>query len=161
MATMQEDFLRKAATSAKAAGHIFPEYAACEAALESAWGQSHLATAANNLFGQKQSPSAAPTVQTISIPTREFLNGEWVTVNANWVSFPDWSACFQARMHLLNVASGKYPHYAAALAATSGEDFVNQVSQTWSTDPQRGSKVLSIYEAHKAVFALDNLQQAS
>ena len=55
MATFQDDFLRKAAAAASAAGHPFPEYAACEAALESAWGQSGLATRANNLFGQKQS----------------------------------------------------------------------------------------------------------
>lgn len=158
MASLQEDFLRKAVSAARAAGHIFPEYAACEAALESAWGQSRLATRANNLFGQKQSRTAPPTIQTMSLPTREYLHGTWVTINANWVSFPSWGACFQARMRLLKSASKTYPHYATALAATTGEEFIQQVSQTWSTDPARASKVLAIYAAHQACFAPPLLQ---
>jgi flagellum-specific peptidoglycan hydrolase FlgJ len=151
--TLQDDFLRKAAAAAQAAGHPFPEYAACEAALESAWGQSGLATRANNLFGQKQCQPPLDGTGTLSLPTKEFLGGNWVTVNANWALFTDWSMCFHARMRLLQAASGRYPHYAAALAATTGEDFVREVSQTWSTDPARGSKVLSIYAAHHACFA--------
>ncbi len=154
MATFQDDFLRKAASAARAAGHPFPEYAACEAALESAWGQSGLATRANNLFGQKQSRPPLDGTGTLSLPTREFLGGVWVTVNANWVLFTDWSTCFNARMRLLQGASRKYPHYAAALAATTGEEFVREVSQTWSTDPARANKVLSIYSAHHGCFAL-------
>ena len=152
MGSFQEDFLCKAAAAAQAAGHIFPEYAACEAALESAWGQSGLATRANNLFGQKQCQPPLDGTTTLTLPTREFLNGNWVVVNANWVRFADWSSCFQARMQLLRAASSKYPHYAAALAATSGEEFVREVSQTWSTDPARASKVLSIYAAHCSCF---------
>ena len=36
MATPQDQFLVKAAAAAAASGHIFPEYAACEAALSNA-----------------------------------------------------------------------------------------------------------------------------
>ncbi len=153
MVSLQEDFLRKAAAAASAAGHLFPEYAACEAALESAWGQSGLATRANNLFGQKQSQPPIDGTGTLPLPTKEFLHGQWVTVAANWVLFADWSMCFRARMRLLQAASRKYPHYAAALAATTGEEFVSEVSQTWSTDPARASKVLSIYAAHHGCFS--------
>ena len=153
MASLQDDFLRKAAAAARAAGHPFPEYAACEAALESAWGKSGLATRANNLFGQKQSRPPIDGTDTLPLPTKEFLNGQWVTETANWVLFKDWSTCFHARMRLLQGASRKYPHYAAALVATNGEQFVREVSQTWSTDPARASKVLSIYAAHCSCFA--------
>jgi hypothetical protein len=45
-----------------------------------------------------------------------------------------------------------YPHYAQALGAHTGEAFVEAVSLTWSTDPERASKVLSIYRAHRGVF---------
>jgi flagellum-specific peptidoglycan hydrolase FlgJ len=152
MSSPLDDFLRQAAKAAQAAGHLFPEYAACEAALESAWGQSKLALQANNLFGQKQSQPPLAGVGTLLLPTREFLQGNWVTVNAAWVKYPDWSACFNARMQLLRVASGKYPHYAAALVAATGEDFVREVSQTWSTDPARADKVLSIYGKHRSSF---------
>lgn len=151
--SLQDEFLQRAASAAQAAGHVFPEYAACEAALESAWGQSKLALQANNLFGQKQSHPPLAGVGTLLLPTREFLRGTWVTVNAAWVSFPDWSACFDARMQLLHAASVRYPHYAAALAAATGEAFVREVSQTWSTDPARADKVLSIYTRHQSCFA--------
>jgi flagellum-specific peptidoglycan hydrolase FlgJ len=90
----------------------------------------------------------------LTLPTREFLNGAWVTVQANWVSFPDWPSSFRARMALLQRLSSSYPDYMAALKATTGEQFVTTVSHTWSTDPQRAGKVLSIYDAHSAAFAV-------
>ena len=153
MSSIQEEFLSNACLAAEAAGHIFPVFAACEAALESAWGKSTLATQANNLFGQKQRQPPLPGSNTISLPTREFLNGRWVTVDADWVCFADWSECFHARMQLLQSARDRHPHYAAALDAATGEEFVRMVSQTWSTDPSRASKVLSIYAAHHAYLA--------
>ena len=152
MRTVQEDFLRKACAAAAAASHIFPQYAACEAALESGWGMSKLAVEANNLFGQKQAHPALGGTQTMMLPTREFLHGAWVTVEANWVRFADWSGCFAERMALLRALRRAYPNYAAALEATTGEQFIAEVSKTWSTDPQRAGKVLSVYDCHKTAF---------
>src|ERR1700749_2322776 len=96
--TLQNNFLRNASPAARAAGHIFADYAACEAALESTWGQSRLAREANNLFGQKQSLDDATGIGTLSLPTQEFLHGRWLTVTAHWVRFADQAACFRARM---------------------------------------------------------------
>ena len=153
MGAIQDDFLTKAAAAARASGHLFPEYAACEAALESGWGMSHLAVEANNLFGQKQAHPPLPGTDTISLPTREFLHGAWVVVEASWVKFPDWAACFKERMALLRSLSEAWPHYKTALAATTGEQFITEVSKTWSTDPGRAGKVLSVYDFHRAAFA--------
>ena len=152
MPSPQDLFLVKAATAAAAAGHIFPEYAACEAALESAWGGSQLATQANNLFGQKQSHPPLPGSTTLNLPTHEVVNGVSVPTEAQWVVFPDWSSCFKARMALLQRLASAYPDYQTALNATTGEQFVTAVSHTWSTDPQRGAKVLAIYNAHSSAF---------
>ena len=153
MAGLQEGFLRKAWEAARAAGHLFPEYAACEAALESGWGQSRLATEANNLFGQKQAHPPLPGTETLTLPTREFLHGAWLAIEANWVQFADWEACFRERMALLRSLAGEYPNYRAALAAETGEEFVRMVSRTWSTDPDRAAKVLTVYERHGRAFA--------
>lgn len=150
--TLQDSFLRQASAAATAAGHIFPEYAACEAALESTWGQSRLAREANNLFGQKQSATALPGSGTLELPTQEFLRGRWVTVAAKWVRFADQTACFRARMTLLRRLEHSYAAYGRALAATSGEVFVEEVSRAWSTDPQRAQKVLAIHRQHCASF---------
>ncbi|MFP5229748.1 MAG: glucosaminidase domain-containing protein [Acidobacteriota bacterium] len=152
MGSVQDQFLIKAAQAARAAGHPFPAYAACEAALESGWGLSHLAVEANNLFGQKQAHPPLPGTETIALPTREFLHGAWVAVQANWVKFADWSACFRERRSLLESLSAAYPNYRAALSATTGEQFIAEVSKTWSTDPARAGKVLALYDCHRSAL---------
>jgi flagellum-specific peptidoglycan hydrolase FlgJ len=153
MPTPQDEFLLKSAAAARAAGHLFPDYAACEAALESGWGLSHLATEANNLFGQKQAHPPLPGTETLTLPTREFLHGAWLPTQAAWVKFPDWESCFRERMALLHSLAAAWPNYEAALRATTGEQFVSEVSRTWSTDPARAGKVLAIYDARRLVFA--------
>jgi flagellum-specific peptidoglycan hydrolase FlgJ len=157
--TLQDSFLRNASAAACAADHIFPEYAACEAALESTWGQSRLAREANNLFGQKQSADAHSGIATpgadvgvLALPTQEFLHGRWVTVVARWARFTDAAACFRARMALLRRLEHSYPAYTRALAAATGEAFIEEVSRVWSTDPQRAQKVLAIHRQHCASF---------
>jgi len=152
MHTPQEEFLLKAETGAREAGHIWPEYAACEVALESGWGQSSLALKANNLFGQKQIHPAFHGTGTLILPTKEFLHGAWVTINAEWMSFSDWQACFKARMEMLTRLSKEYPGYARALAAKDGETFIREVSNVWSTGPKRAVQVLQIHNQHKALF---------
>lgn len=140
-----KDFLHQAAAAAEKAAHIFPEYAACEAALESGYGKSLLALQDKNLFGTKQHQH--PIYGTHNLPTREFEGGKWIVVTAAWVSYPDWAACFADRMATLKRLASVYPHYAAALSAPSGAIYVEEVSLTWSTDPNRGDKVLNIYDA--------------
>lgn len=143
----QIEFLTRARAAAQNSSHPFPDYAACEAALESNYGRSQLAIQGNNLFGRKQSIN--PIYETLDMHTQEFLNGEWVSVIAHWVKYPDWATCFTDRVATLHRLAGTYPHYARALAAPDGETFVREVSQTWSTDPNRADKVLAIYEANQ------------
>lgn len=119
--------------------------AACEAALESGYGRSQLATQDNNLFGMKQ--HLHPLYGTHVLSTREFLGGEWVTLNASWITYPDWQACFADRMATLKRLAPHFPHYAAALGAASATAYVNEVSRSWSTDPARAAKVIAIYDS--------------
>ena len=146
--SIQSIFLSRAYRAAQSANHVFPEFAACEAALESGWGHSKLAVEANNLFCQKQSHPPLAGCETVTMPTREYLHDHWMTVMATWAKFPDWEGCFSARMALLRRLANNFPHYAAALNASNGEQYVAAVSQSWSTDPDRAGKVLAIYDAH-------------
>ena len=143
MTSTEREFLDVAALTADRAKHPFPQMAACEAALESGYGKSLLALTYNNLFGMKQHRHAA--FGTVNLPTREFVDGEWVQTSANWVSYPDWETSFADRAATLQRLASLYPHYAKALAATDPIGYVKEVSQTWSTDPARADKCIAIY----------------
>lgn len=144
------DFLQKAKQAAMNIGQQWPGYVAAEAALESAYGASKLAAEDNNLFGMKQ--HVHPEFGTVNLPTREFLHEAWVVVEAPFVKYPDWEACLRDRLNTLMRLAPHYPHYANALAAGDGVTFVREVSATWSTDPERGQKVLDIYNANLEVL---------
>lgn len=144
MTPTQKQWLDATADAAFAAGHIYPTMSACEAAEESNYGQSTLAREGNNLFGLKS--RAHPTHGTLSLPTREYLDGAWEIVSALWVKYPDIKSCFEDRMATLKRLAPSYPHYAEALAATDPYDYVRAVSKTWATDPDRAKHVIAIYE---------------
>lgn len=146
LSPLQTHFLTVVYQAAKQSAHIFPGAAAAEAALESEWGLSELAVKDFNLFGQKQ--QVHPIYGTVHIPTKEFLNHHWVVVDAAWIVFPNWAASFGSRMDTLRRLASAYPHYDAALEATTPEVFVTEVSKSWSTDPDRAKKVLDIYHSH-------------
>jgi flagellum-specific peptidoglycan hydrolase FlgJ len=157
MNQLQHDFLKKAYAAAFNARHIYPQFAACEAALESAWGQSRLAIEANNLFGQKQSRPPLKGTGTLTMPTREFIRKQWINVDANWVKFASWEESFRERMSLLQRLCEAYPHYGVALEAHSGVEFITEVSKSWSTDPERAAKVLAVHAEHSSAFVDDEV----
>ncbi len=143
MNSIQRQFLDQATAEALRANHPFPRMAACEAALESNYGLSELAREANNLFGMKQ--HCHPIYGTMTLPTREFEGGEWTKVSAEWVKYPDLRGCSADRLATLERLSNVLPHYKAALGAGTADEYIAEVSKTWSSDPDRGKNVLSIY----------------
>ena len=142
----QKEFLDKCKLAASTSGTAFPTMVACEAALESAWGKSGLAQEDNNLFGVKQ--HLHPEYPTANLPTKEFEKGEWTECIAHWVRYPDWASCFADRNKTLTRLAHVYPHYANALSASTAENYIREVSKTWSTDPHRADKVLDIYHQY-------------
>jgi flagellum-specific peptidoglycan hydrolase FlgJ len=158
MNSLQRDFLDRATAEAIKANHPFAKMAACEAALESSWGNSQLARDDFNLFGMKQ--HSHPVYGTMTLPTREWIGKEkdtqdgnpdgWIQVTASWVKYPDWRACFADRLATLERLSNVLPHYKAALEAPDAQTYITEVSKTWSTDPRRAEKVLSIYQEYVA-----------
>lgn len=142
--------LRKVYAAALASGVPFPNAQACEVMVETTWLTSELGVADDNLFGMRQHQH--PVFGTVNLPTNEFLGGHWVRVNADFVKYPSMEACFQDRMATLKNLAPHYPHYAAALAANTPEEFLTQVSLTWSTGPTRGAQCIAILHAHSDVF---------
>lgn len=160
MATPQQiEALARVYAAAVASGCLFPQAQACEVMVETTWLTSELGVTDNNLFGCKQ--HTHPIYGTVNLPTREFLNGEWVVENDDFVKYPSLADSFADRMNTLRTLSVavnpktvllEYPHYAAALAATTPEDFLTEVSQTWSTDPTRAVSCALIMHVHSDIF---------
>lgn len=146
----QRLFLDNCSSAAKRATHPFPDMAACEAALESNWGKSGLAKDANNLFGMKQHQH--PIYGTLLLPTREYIHDKWIETQAAWVKYPTLDECFADRLSTLTRLANVYPSYQAALAAQTPEEFVTEVSKTWSTDPERATKVILIWRQYVKDF---------
>lgn len=147
----KEEFLQKTKQAAMNIGQQWPGYVAAEAALESTYGTSELAVQDYNLWGMKQ--HVHPIYGTVSLPTNEFLHGEWEKVEAPFIKYPDWESCLRDRLATLVRLAPYYPHYAAALAASNGPTYITELSKTWSTDPKRGQHVLDIYNDNLEVLA--------
>lgn len=66
---------------------IYPSVMIAQAALESSWGQSGLAQSYNNLMGTKGSWKG----QSVTVPTREDVNGQSVYINAGFSVYDSWA----------------------------------------------------------------------
>lgn len=124
-------------------------FTVAEGALESGWGASQLSVKAMNLFGIKADPSW--TGPTLSMQTREFLNGQWVMVPALWRKYSDWlgSISDHAKFLMTN------PRYKAAFLCTNGPAFARAVATAgYATDPDYASKIIAIINVH-GLLSLD------
>lgn len=131
-----------AQASAKTTG-VPASFTVAEAALESGWGSSQLAQQGMNLFGVKADPSWTGDVLTLN--TREFLNGTWVMVPANWRKYDDWQSCMDDHAAFLH----QNPRYASCFNCTDGAGFATAVAQAgYATDPDYASKLISIINQH-------------
>ena len=122
---------------------VYASFSIAEAALESAWGTSKLATQGYNLFGVKADKSWAG--DTISFRTREYLNKQWVFVNALWRKYPSWLGSFNDHAEFLH----HNKRYAKAFLAGSVEEFTVEIANAgYATDPLYASKIISMIKQH-------------
>ena len=141
------EFLDKIAPAAQAcqsATGIPASFTLAQAALESAWGASRLATRGHNLFGVKA--DRAWKGPTISIDTREVLNGKSVMVPARWRAYPDWAACLTDRAEFFR----KNPRYAKCFAETTGAGWARAVALAgYATDPHYAERLIAVMDGRK------------
>ncbi len=108
--------------------------------LESGWGRSQLATVGKNLFGIKADTSWTGKVMTL--PTREFFRGKFITVEAKWRVYDTWEDSIRdhAKFFFDN------PRYAPALInSTDPEKFAQEIQECgYATDPQYAEKLMGI-----------------
>ena len=135
----QHDFLQNAYTAAKIANHPWPDAAACEAALETGWGQ-HIP--GNNLLGIKPPSWWQGGVEVLG--TQEFHDGAMQPQQAAFAGFESWAECFRCQVAIFH----RNPSYSRALAAQDAPTYIVEESKAWATDPARGANVLQIWNNH-------------
>lgn len=135
--------IKPAALATQANTGIPASFTIAQAALESAWGKSGLSVQACNLFGVKADASWSGDV--LCLPTKEFLKGEWVVVQAKWRKYKDWQGCTDDHAAFLV----KNPRYKPAFSFKTGIQFAQAVARAgYATDPNYASKITQIITTH-------------
>ncbi|CAK20589.1 GW domain-containing glycosaminoglycan-binding protein [Listeria welshimeri] len=118
-----------------------------QAILESDWGQSGLAEKGNNLFGVK-GKSPQPMV---TMTTKEFEDGKWIEIKANFRKYKDWNESLDAHAALfLNGTTWNKDKYNGVVAADNYKKAAQELQTAgYATDPDYAEKLISIIEAHE------------
>ena len=152
----QQAFIQEVAPGAIAAQREYGVPAAvtiAQAIDESGWGQSQLAAQDNNLFGIKGSGPAG----SVMLPTQEFENGQWVTINAPFRAYN--SVAQSINDHSLLLATGS--PYKQAMADRADPDvFANDLTGVYATDPNYGASLISIMRLYN-LYRFEAGSQAS
>jgi hypothetical protein len=118
--------------AAKTAGAKFPQVVAAQWALESGYGKHFSGTW--NAFGLKGSGTERET--------KEFINGQWVTIKAGFIDFPDLQTCVS---YLVDRWYRDYQRYKGVNRATTAEECARLlVTEGYATDPQYAEKLIRI-----------------
>ena len=121
--------------AAAVAGAKFPEVVAAQWALESGWGK-HV-SGQHNYFGLKGSGT--------STITREFLDGQWVTITDSFIDFPSLAACVE---HLVSRWYQDYQqHHGVNRADDRNECAQLLVSEGYATDPAYATKLIALMDS--------------
>ncbi|MBG0871895.1 glucosaminidase domain-containing protein [Burkholderia sp. 9777_1386] len=119
-----------------------------QAALESSWGRR---APGMNLFGIKADASWRGPVT--SQPTHEVVNGQTITITANFRAYSTWQGSIDDHAAFL---TGN-PRYRPAFACKTGPEFARAIAAAgYATDPQYADKLISIMNA-RGLCALDSL----
>ena len=140
----QQAFISQIAPGAIAAQQRFGVPASvtiAQAIDESAWGTSQLAANDYNLFGIKGTGPAG----SVSLPTQELENGEWVTVIAQFRVYHNVSESVSDHAELL-ATSG---YYTRAMADRALPDaFANDLTGVYATDPEYGANLIALMKLY-------------
>ena len=120
--------------AAKQAGAKFPEVVAAQWQLESAGGTA--TSGKHNYFGLKGSGT--------SVDTKEFINGEWITINDGFINFPSLQACVEYLVNRWYKDFGSYKGVNQAANRNACAELL--VKEGYATDPDYATKLIQIMD---------------
>ncbi|MBC2104559.1 glucosaminidase domain-containing protein [Listeria booriae] len=115
-----------------------------QAILESNWGESKLATEGRNLFGIKGEYQK----DSITMPTQEFENNEWITIDAAFRKYPTWFESLDDHAALfLKGTSWDKTKYQGVIKAKDYKTAANALQKAgYATDPGYAEKLIELIE---------------
>lgn len=135
------DGIRSGAIAGWSKYGVLPSVSGAQAILESGWGQSLLSTQANNLFGIKGDYNG----QSVTMPTQEYFNGQWVTINAQFRKYPSWNESIEDHGRFLAVNS----RYSNLLGKTNYKEVTSLLqSDGYATAPTYAASLNRIIEEY-------------
>lgn len=163
--TTQQQFIDSIAPSARTLASQNDLYASvmiAQAIVESGWGKSQLASAPNyNLFGIKGSYNG----QSVTFPTAEFVNGQWITVNAAFRKYPSYKQSLEDNVHILKTTSfqaGTYYYSGAWKSNTkSYKDATAWLTGRYATAPNYASTLNNVIETYNLTQYDENQAQVT
>ena len=128
---------------------ILPSITAAQAILESGWGSSQLAKAPNNnLFGIKDSEDWHGAI--VTVPTQEYLNGDYITVNAAFRKYASWNDSVVDHAKFFTSTEWRKNNYRKVVNETDYRIAAQELKNAgYATDPNYPGKLIRLIEAYK------------
>lgn len=127
-------------STAQRAGAVHPELVAAQWALESDWGRA-TPPGSNNYFGLKGAGTGTET--------KEFINGQWITITDSFLNFPDLATCIVYLIDRWYRDWGKYK--GCNNCKTRNEAAQWLVHEGYATDPGYATKLINLMDANAPV----------
>lgn len=122
-------------------GNLLPSVTIAQAILESGWGKSKLSIECKNLFGIKGDYNGSYG----TYPTQEYINGKWITVNANFRKYPTYKESLKDHDNLMNL-----DRYSFVRQSKTYQTQCNNLYMCgYATDPSYADKLIEIIEYNK------------
>ncbi len=145
----KEEFIAALAPHAKelqAAHGILPSIIISQAILESDWGTSDLGKKYYNLFGMK----AYGDTEKVHLTTKEYVDGKWVEVTADFKVYTDWGASMDDHTNLFVTGVSWNPSlYEKVLSSTDYKTAAQALQDAgYATDPGYAEKLVTLVEEY-------------
>lgn len=123
---------------------VLPSVVTAQAALESDYGSSDLSRDYNNLFGYKASPGE----RSVRMPTKEFQDGEWQTIEDDFKVYRSWKQSVRDHGDLMqHGVSWDHDLYRGVIEAPDYQTACYAlVDAGYATDPGYAEKLIQIIE---------------
>lgn len=116
-----------------------------QAILESAWGESGLTRNGNNLFGIK----GVGTAGSGAYKTQEYINGQWVTIDAQFRHYNNWEESIADHSELLlNGTRDKPDRYFGVVGADYKKGAYALREGGYATDPNYPQLLIHLIEQY-------------